>query len=475
MNFNSRRLQFSLRVLSLLIFTSLFVLPMGAMKRPRWSKKAKAKVLTIVTFDQKHNILKQGNGFLLGENGEAVAPYSLFYKAYSAKVYTIKGKEFAVSTIVGANSLYDVVKLKLIDRKGNNIPDGFELSDQALPVKSHINLVPFAKHKRDIVIGGNVLATNPLGENDHYYTFSIHLPKNDAGYPIVDDNGHVIAISQPELSADSLLTAYGVGIHYIKKLHVSILDATNVDYTDINIAKELPIKEDAALVYLMTSGSTLSSARYARLLSQFIKKFPNSIDGYMRRSDYFLTLGVDSLHCDLAMQDYNHALALNSRVDEVYYQRAVQISRYLDTLSKENARRKYIVDELRKQGNDSVDITVLKPITDWSSKDMESYLNKAVENTSVEKKESYQLSAAQMEIQFSLYSEALTRLRTMVVANDSLPMTHRLLGVALVQTNHKKEGLEELKKAQDMGDKVASQLIGLYTKKEDTENKMNDK
>lgn len=475
MNLNSRRLQFSSRAIFILMLAFLFVLPLAAIKQPHWSKKAKAKVLTIVTFDRNHNILKQGNGFLLGDNGEAVSLYSLFYKAYSAKAYTTKGKEFAVSTIVGASSMYDVIKLKLVDRKGSNIPNGFDLSAKALPIQSHINLVPFAKHKRNIVIGGNVLAINPLGEKDNYYTFSIHFPGNAAGCPIVDDNGRVVAISQPEVSADSLVTAYGIGIHYIKNLHVSILDATNVDYTDIAILKELPTKEDAALVYLMTSAGMLSPAKYVRILSQFIKKFPNSIDGYMKRSDYFLTLGVDSLHCDLAMQDYNHALSLNNRVDEVHFQRAIQISQYLTTLSKENARREYILNQLKKQGNDSVSMVRLEPVTGWDSNEMEIQLNKAIENTSNEKKESYQLSAARTEVEIGLYAEASVRLRSLIVANDSLSMAHRLLGVTLMETNHKKEGLGELKKAQDMGDKVASQLIGLYAKKEDAENKMNDK
>ncbi|MFA6830761.1 MAG: hypothetical protein WCR36_00605 [Bacteroidaceae bacterium] len=475
MNLNSRSLQHSLRAIFVLMLTFLFALPSVAMKEPHWSKKAKAKVVTIVTFDQHHNILKQGNGFLLGNNGEAIALYSLFYKAYSAKVYTTKGREFAVSTIVGASSLYDVVKLKLADHKDNDIPDGFELSSKALPVQDHINLVPFAKHKRDIVVGGNVSAINPLGEKDNYYTFSIHFPENAAGCPIVDDDGNVVAISQSDASVDSLVTAYGIGIHYINDLHVSILDATNVDYTDIDITKELPVKEDAALVYLMTSAGTLSPARYARLLSQFIKKFPNSIDGYLKRSDYFLTLGIDSLHCDLATQDYNHALSLNNRVDEVYFQRATQISQYLTTLAQENARREYILDQLQKQGNDSVSMIRLEPIVGWNSKDLIDHLNKAISNTSADKKESYQLSAARIEVQNGLYPEASSRLRSLIATNDSLYMAHRLLGVVLAETNQKEEGLRELKKAQDMGDKVASQLIGIYTKQDDAENKMDDK
>lgn len=475
MSQNSHKLHSLGRIVFVFAFVFLFVLPLAAMKEPRWSKKAKTKVLTIVTFDQRHNILQQGNGFLIGRDGIAVAPYHLFHKAFSAKAYTLKGKELAVSTIVGASSLYDVVKVKLVDRKDGRIGDGFELSSKSLPVESHINVVPFAKNKRDIVVGGNVSGVNSIDKSDYYYTYSIHLPQNAAGCPIVDDKGYVTAMSQRETSSDSLNVAYGIGIHYINNLHVSILDANNVDYTDINISKELPLKEDAALVYLMTAGGNLSPANYARLLTQFIKKFPNSIDGYMKRSDYFLTLGIDSLHCDLALQDFHHALSLNNRVDEVYFQHAMQISNYLMALSNENTRREQIVSQLKKQGNDSVSMVRLQPLTGWGSDEMVAQLDKAISNTTAERKESYQLSAARMEVQVGLFPQALSRLHLLLESNDSLFMAHRLLGVVLVETNHKEEGFAELKKAQEMGDKVASNLLDLYSKKEDTENKENDK
>lgn len=75
-------------------------------------KAAKAQI-SIVTMNEKGDMLQSGSGFFIGKDGTALADYQLFKQASKAKVVSGEGKEYEVEAIIGASSLYDLVKFRV--------------------------------------------------------------------------------------------------------------------------------------------------------------------------------------------------------------------------------------------------------------------------------------------------------------------------------------------------------------------------
>ena len=79
-----------------------------AQELPKWSKKARKAVFSVITYNADNKILNTGNGFYIDSEGTGVSDYSLFKGAHKAVVVTSDGKELPVTLILGANDMYDV-------------------------------------------------------------------------------------------------------------------------------------------------------------------------------------------------------------------------------------------------------------------------------------------------------------------------------------------------------------------------------
>ena len=61
-------------------------------QNPKWFKKASKAQISIITMNEKGDLLRSGNGFFIGKDGTAVADYQLFKQASKAKVVSGDGK-----------------------------------------------------------------------------------------------------------------------------------------------------------------------------------------------------------------------------------------------------------------------------------------------------------------------------------------------------------------------------------------------
>ena len=98
---------------------------------------------------------------------------------------------------------------------------------------------------------------------------------------------------------------------------------------NIGIRKGLPEAEDQALVYLFMASTQMSADEYEKLLDDFIRQFPSSTDGYIRRANYYVAKGKDDQsYFDKAVADFNQALKVAAKKDDVYYNIAKLIYGY---------------------------------------------------------------------------------------------------------------------------------------------------
>lgn len=87
------------------------------------------------------------------------------------------------------------------------------------------------------------------------------------------------------------------------------------------IATERPARNGRPGISVFCYGiSSPSGDDYEKLLDDFIRQFPANADGYLRRANYYAAKGKDDqAWYDKAVADFNQALKVARKKDDVYY------------------------------------------------------------------------------------------------------------------------------------------------------------
>ena len=102
------------KIVFLLIWGSLALNVFAQQKAPKWMEKQKKAVVSITTYKADGTTLHNGTGFFITEDGRLLSAYSLFKGADKATVTDTNGKTYPVSRVLGADELYDVIKLQVV-------------------------------------------------------------------------------------------------------------------------------------------------------------------------------------------------------------------------------------------------------------------------------------------------------------------------------------------------------------------------
>lgn len=106
--------------------------------------------------------------------------------------------------------------------------------------------------------------------------------------PVADANGQVFGLAQKASGQDTASICYAAGAAFAMSQGISALSLGDITLRNIGIKKGLPDTEEQALVYLYVASSQVSQEEYVSLLDDFVKQFPNSPDGYLRRASTFV-------------------------------------------------------------------------------------------------------------------------------------------------------------------------------------------
>lgn len=115
-----------------------------AQATPKWADKAKSR-FSIVTYDKDNKIKNTGNGFYINENGTALSDYTLFEGAERAVIINADSKELPVLRILGANSMYDIVKF---NTEADKKTIALKSASQPASVGETVYLLPYSTQKR---------------------------------------------------------------------------------------------------------------------------------------------------------------------------------------------------------------------------------------------------------------------------------------------------------------------------------------
>ena len=297
----------------------LFFLIQGSMAQtPKWVEKAKRAVFSVVTYDKNDKMLNTGNGFFVSEDGLALSDYTLFKGAERAVVITSEGKQMPVSLILGANDMYDVIKFRVAITE-KKVP-ALIVAKTAPAVGADAWMLPYSTQKSIACVTGKVKEVSKVAGEYHYYTLGMQMKDKMVSCPVMNAEGQVFGIAQKSSGIDTVTTCYAAGAAFAMAQKISALSLGDAALKKIGIRKGLPETEDQALVYLFMASSSLSGDDYEQLLDDFIRQFPANADGYLRRANYYAAKGKDDqTWYDKAVADFNQALKVAQKKDDVYY------------------------------------------------------------------------------------------------------------------------------------------------------------
>ncbi|EJW99086.1 tetratricopeptide repeat family protein [gut metagenome] len=316
-----------MKKIGILLLMGLWGIHGSMAQTPKWVEKAKRAVFSVVTYDKNDKILNTGNGFFVSEDGLALSDYSLFKGAEKAVIITADGKQMPVSLILGADDMYDVVKFR-VAIVGKKVPS-LLVAGTAPAVGSSAWMLPYSTQKSIACVSGKVKMVDEIAGNHHYYTLDMPMKDKMVSCPVMNEVGEVFGIAQKSFGMDTATTCYASEASFALSQHISALSLGNAALKNIGIRKGLPDTEDQALVYLYMASSSFSSEDYERLLGDFIAKFPDNADGYLRRAHFYVVKAKeDPSFFDKADQDMQVAQKVAKKKDDVFYNIAKLIYAY---------------------------------------------------------------------------------------------------------------------------------------------------
>lgn len=325
---------------TLWLLVCCLVTQLASAQTPKWAEKARSAVFSIVTYDKDYKIKGTGNGFYIDVQGTALSDYTLFEGAERAIIINTNGKQMEVSHILGANSMYDIVKFRTpMDKKQVTLT----LATQPAKVDEIVYLLPYSTQKATTVQTGRITAVDSIGNNSFYYTIQMKTGEKLVSCPIMNAAGQVLGLIQKNADTEST-ESYAIGASYGAKLNISALSSSDGSLNRIGIKKALPDTEDQALVFLLMSAEQMNRENYLTLLNEFIAQYPNSHEGYIRRATYYMN-GNDAAQYTLADEDLNKAVIMATNKEDAYFQAAKTLYAYLTSLNNQEAYASWNYDK----------------------------------------------------------------------------------------------------------------------------------
>lgn len=248
-------------------------------QNPKWFKKARKSQVTIIAYNAQDQML-QGQGIFLNEQGDVVAEYDILKGAVRATVIDCEGKEYQLTTVAGANSLYNTVRCAT-DSKKVSFPE----MSQSLETGKMVYIMPVCStDKKAVCITDTIAAIQEFDDAKYpYYTLSKSVDQRYAGCPVFNEEGELVG--QIQMSAKgSDKPAYVLGVQYSASLSITALDANNSDLNTILIPKALPEDENQAITFLYLMNKQ-NPSQYEKQVKMFIEKYPKNTTGYIQLAE----------------------------------------------------------------------------------------------------------------------------------------------------------------------------------------------
>ena len=296
-------------IISCLLFsTSIF-------SQPSWVKKTAKSLFVLKTFSADGQLLGSTNGVFVSPDGVAISTFSLFKGASRAVVIDAAGKEYEVSSIMGANDTYDVAKFRVGNIKKAQPVD---MATESVNEGSQVWLLPYKETKN--ALQGGVSKVETFNGTYPYYTVAVLMNDKLTGAPLFNHDGQLIALAMKPLN-DTDSICYGVSALFADSLKTTGLSINDPVLRSTFIKKALPADENQALLSLYIAQAQVDSVAFVAMVNDFIEQFPTSQEGYMYRArTHVLAHNYAAADADMAQ-----ALKVSTKPDEVHYSYSLMV------------------------------------------------------------------------------------------------------------------------------------------------------
>ncbi len=285
----------------------------------KWFKRAHKAQVNIFCYDATGQLLCSTNGFFVEPDGLLLTDYASLRGAARAVAIDDSGHEMAVTHVVGASALYDVVALQVDAKK---LP-ALTIASDAPTTGQTLYVMPYLNNRSGIATTATVSEVKTFGEGYSYATLPLKLTQKSTSVPVLNEKGEVVGLLQMAAQAQAE-QSFVIAANYVCSLGVTALSATSNDYRDILIRKQLPTDaaQAASFIYLV---GTRDTTLYLDYTADYISRFPDNATGYVLRGEMLAAAG----RLDEAQAAWQAGLDAKAAADEILYSRARSIFGYL--------------------------------------------------------------------------------------------------------------------------------------------------
>lgn len=306
----------------LLALAMLFPMPAAAQK---WFKRVRKAQVNILAYDAAGQLLHTTNGVFVDDRGTVLTDYASLRGAARAVAIDEGGHEIPVMSVVGASSLYDVVSLRVDARK----PAALNVAPTIPSQGETVYIMPYLGNRSGVATETTVVEAKIFDELYAYITMPVTLPERSTSVPVLNAEGQLLGLLQLSAQKDKE-QSFCLSAPYAMSLRATAISATNSDYRDIHIRKQLPddASQAASFIYLIGTRDTTLYLDYA---ADFIRQFPTEPTGYVMRGEMLTECG----RLDEAEQAWHDGLDAKAPADELLYSRARSVYARLQTHSEQ--------------------------------------------------------------------------------------------------------------------------------------------
>ncbi|MBQ0023150.1 MAG: hypothetical protein KBT29_07920 [Prevotellaceae bacterium] len=288
-----------LSTLLIIIFQfAFFVIHSAA--QPKFAGKVQKGIFSINTYDKQNNLIHQGTGFYVGQNGEAVASYAVFKNAAKATVIDAAGKQYDVDCVLGADDTYSLVRFR-VATKGNAVLNTSSAAQSKGTTMYALGFSNSGTAQSDV---SAVSDTVMIDGKYVYYALGKVMDEKLIGAPVFNADGTLVGIMHAPIGEKSYVL--DIRFREVLKMEAIPTRSASVALGNIFLPKGLPDTAEEALVYTYFHSRTTSNEEYMGMMNRFVTTFPQNAEGYLRRA----TPLIDMLRFDEADADLQKYMSL---------------------------------------------------------------------------------------------------------------------------------------------------------------------
>ena len=301
------------------ILTIILSLTVGLAAHAQKVTDLNKAVVNVIAYDAEGNILNNAYGFLIGNNGEAVASFQALKGATRADVINWQGQTAHIGRIIGASSEYDLVRFTTDFPTKKLI--ALEPATQHADKGQTLQVAYYSADKKSTPETTTVTAADLY--NDHYYyELSTANEERYFGCPVLDAAGHAVALVQKNVQKDATQVC-AIDINFATELSTSALSAFNADLNSIKIAKRIPLDDETgafSYVYMMLHSQP--DTELAKTAAEdFIANYPANAKIYAERATFYANQGMYAE----AQADLDKAISMTTESEGDFYNNQSQL------------------------------------------------------------------------------------------------------------------------------------------------------